>query len=58
MGVLENTPRAIRLGYKTQRDKLLAVVLSSKLSSLFGASKVLVVQLASLTDVHWHVSAK
>jgi branched-chain amino acid transport system permease protein len=58
MAVRENEPRAISLGYKTQRYKLLAFVLSAGLSSLAGAMKVLVFQLASLTDVHWHASGE
>ena len=58
MAVRENEPRAISLGYKTQRYKLLAFVLSAGLSSLAGAMKVLVFQLASLTDVHWHTSGE
>ncbi|MDP4857545.1 MAG: branched-chain amino acid ABC transporter permease [Desulfobacterales bacterium] len=58
MAVRENEPRTISLGYKTQRYKLLAFVLSAGLSSLAGAMKVLVFQLASLTDVHWHTSGE
>ena len=58
MAVRENEPRAISLGYKTNRYKLLAFVLSAGLSSLAGAMKVLVFQLASLTDVHWHASGE
>lgn len=56
--VRENEPRATSLGYKTDRYKLLAFVLSAGLSSLAGAMKVLVFQLASLTDVHWHASGE
>jgi hypothetical protein len=56
VAVCENEPRAISLGYKTHRYKLLAFVLSAGLSILAGAMKVLVFQLASLTDVHWHAS--
>jgi branched-chain amino acid transport system permease protein len=58
MAVRENEPRAINLGYKTQRYKVLAFVLSAGLSSLASAMKVLVFQLASLTDVHWHASGE
>jgi branched-chain amino acid transport system permease protein len=56
--VRENEPRAVSLGYKTQRYKLMAFVLSAGVSSLAGAMKVLVFQLASLTDVHWHTSGE
>ena len=41
VAVCENEPRAISLGYKTHRYKLLAFVLSAGLSSLAGAMKVL-----------------
>jgi branched-chain amino acid transport system permease protein len=33
-------------------------VLSAALSGLAGATKTLVFQLASLTDVHWHMSGE
>ncbi len=56
--VRENEPRAISLGYKTHRYKLMAFVLSAGISSLAGSMKVLVFQLASLTDVHWHASGE
>lgn len=56
--VRENEPRAISLGYKTHHYKLLAFVLSAGISSLAGSMKVLVFQLASLTDVHWHASGE
>ena len=56
--VRENEPRAISLSYKTHRYKLLAFVLSAGISSLAGSMKVLVFQLASLTDVHWHASGE
>jgi branched-chain amino acid transport system permease protein len=56
--IRENEPRAISLGYKTHRYKLIAFVLSAGISSLAGAMKVLVFQLASLTDVHWHASGE
>jgi branched-chain amino acid transport system permease protein len=46
------------LGYKVDRYKLLAFVLSAALSGLAGATKALVLQLASLTDVDWHTSGE
>ena len=52
--IRENEPRAISLGYKTERYKLVAFVLSATFAGLAGATKALVFQLASLTDVHWH----
>ena len=56
--IRENEPRAISLGYRTQQYKLLAFVLSATLAGLAGATKVLVFQLASLTDVHWTMSGE
>jgi branched-chain amino acid transport system permease protein len=56
--IRENEPRAISLGYKTERYKLLAFVLSATLAGLAGATKSIVFQLASLTDVHWSMSGE
>ncbi len=56
--IRENEPRAISLGYKTERYKLLAFVLSAALAGMAGGTKALVVQLASLTDVHWTMSGE
>ena len=56
--IRENEPRAISLGYKTDRYKLLAFVLSATLAGLAGATKAIVFQLASLTDVHWTMSGE
>ena len=56
--IRENEPRAISLGYKVERFKLLAFVLSAALAGTAGATKSLVFQLASLTDVHWHTSGE
>jgi branched-chain amino acid transport system permease protein len=54
--IRENEQRAISLGYKTERYKLVAFVLSATLAGLAGSLKALVFQLASLTDVHWAMS--
>jgi branched-chain amino acid transport system permease protein len=56
--IRENEPRAVSLGYDTTRYKLLAFVLSATLAGLAGATKSLVFQLASLTDVHWTMSGE
>jgi branched-chain amino acid transport system permease protein len=56
--IRENEPRAISLGYDAERYKLLAFVLSAMLSGLAGATKAIVFQLASLTDVHWTMSGE
>ena len=54
--IRENEQRAISLGYKTERYKLVAFVLSATLAGLAGSLNALVFQLASLTDVHWTMS--
>jgi branched-chain amino acid transport system permease protein len=54
--IRENEQRAISLGYKTERYKLVAFVLSATLAGLAGSLNSLVFQLASLTDVHWSMS--
>jgi branched-chain amino acid transport system permease protein len=56
--IRENEQRAISLGYKTERYKLVAFVLSATLAGLAGALKALVFQLASLTDVYWTMSGE
>jgi branched-chain amino acid transport system permease protein len=56
--IRENEPRALSLGYDTDRYKLLAFVLSAALAGLAGGTKALVFQLASLTDVHWTMSGE
>jgi branched-chain amino acid transport system permease protein len=53
-----NEPRAISLGYDVSRYKLVAFVLSATIAGVAGAMKSLVFQLASLTDVHWHMSGE
>jgi branched-chain amino acid transport system permease protein len=56
--IRENEPRAISLGYKTDRYKLVAFVLSATLAGVAGGTKALVFQIASLTDVHWTMSGE
>ncbi len=56
--IRENEPRAISLGYKTDRYKLVAFVLSAALAGVAGSTKALVFQIASLTDVHWTMSGE
>ena len=56
--IRDNEPRAISLGYHTERYKLAAFVLSAALAGLAGATKAIVFQLASLTDVHWSMSGE
>ncbi|HEU5304217.1 MAG TPA: branched-chain amino acid ABC transporter permease [Gemmatimonadales bacterium] len=56
--IRENEPRTVSLGYRAEHYKLLAFVLSATLSGLAGATKDIVFQLASLTDVHWTMSGE
>jgi branched-chain amino acid transport system permease protein len=56
--IRENEARAISLGYKTDRYKLVAFVLSAALAGLAGSTKAIVLQIASLTDVNWPMSGE
>lgn len=56
--IRENEPRAISLGYRVDQYKLLAFVLSAALAGMAGATKAMVFQLASLTDVAWQMSGE
>jgi branched-chain amino acid transport system permease protein len=49
--IRENEPRAVSLGYKVDRYKLLAFVLSASLAGLAGSLKALVLGFATLSDV-------
>lgn len=54
--IRENEPRAISLGYDTDRFKLLAFVLSAGLAGLAGSLKVLVLGFETLGDAYWTMS--
>ncbi len=56
--IRENEPRAISLGYRVPRYKLMAFVLSAALAGLAGGTKALVVQNASLSDVGFQMSGE
>jgi branched-chain amino acid transport system permease protein len=56
--IRENEPRAISLGYDVKQFKLMAFVISATIAGMAGAMKSLVFQLATLTDVHWHMSGE
>ena len=56
--IRDNEPRAVSLGYKAEQFKLIAFVLSAGLAGTAGSTKALVFQLASLTDVNWHMSGE
>jgi len=56
--IRENEDRAVSLGYSVNQYKWVAFIISSALAGLAGSTKSLVFQLASLTDVHWHMSGE
>ena len=56
--IRDNEPRAISLGFRANQYKLMIFVLSTALAGLAGATKAIVFQLASLTDVHWSMSGE
>lgn len=56
--IRENEPRARSLGYNVERFKLIAFVISATLAGTAGATKAVVFQFASLTDVHWQTSGE
>lgn len=56
--IRENEPRALSLGYNVNRFKLIAFILSAGIAGLAGATKCIVFQFASLTDVHWQMSGE
>jgi branched-chain amino acid transport system permease protein len=56
--IRENEARAVSLGYAVSRFKLIAFVISAALAGLAGATKAMVFQLASLTDVTWQMSGE
>lgn len=54
--IRENEDRATSLGYRADRYKLAAFVLSAGLTGLAGSLKAVVAQVVSLSDVHWSMS--
>jgi branched-chain amino acid transport system permease protein len=56
--IRENESRAVSLGYKVDHYKLMAFVLSATLAGFAGATKAIVFQIASLTDVNWPMSGE
>jgi branched-chain amino acid transport system permease protein len=53
-----NEPRAVSLGYKVDRYKLLAFVLSASLAGLAGSLKALVLGFVTLSDVSQNTSGE
>ena len=56
--IRDNEPRAISIGYRVNQYKLAMFVMSATLAGLAGATKAIVFQLASLTDVYWTMSGE
>ncbi|MES1924471.1 high-affinity branched-chain amino acid transport system permease livM [Salinisphaera sp. T31B1] len=56
--IRENEPRARSLGYNVERFKLIAFIISATLAGTAGATKAIIFQFASLTDVHWQMSGE
>jgi branched-chain amino acid transport system permease protein len=54
--IRENETRAISLGYRVNQYRLMVFVLSATLAGVAGGTKAIVFQLATLTDVGWHIS--
>ncbi|MDE1949601.1 MAG: branched-chain amino acid ABC transporter permease [Burkholderiales bacterium] len=54
--IRDSEPRAVSLGYRVNRYKLAAYVLSAAFAGLAGGLKALVFQIATLADVHWATS--
>ncbi|WP_261338402.1 ABC transporter permease [Rhizobium leguminosarum] len=56
--VRDNEARAISLGYRADRYKLIAFVISGALAGLAGGLKSVVSQSANLSDMHWSMSGQ
>jgi branched-chain amino acid transport system permease protein len=56
--IRENERRAISLGYRVDRYKLGAFIMSAALAGLAGGTKAIVFQFATLTDVQWQMSGE
>lgn len=54
--IRDNEPRALSLGYRVNRYKIIAFTLSAAFAGLAGSTKVIAFQLATLTDVGWGTS--
>ena len=56
--IRENEQRALSLGYRVPLYRHAVFIMSATLTGLAGATKAIVFQLASLTDVHWTMSGE
>ena len=56
--IRENENRAISLGYRVERYKLAAFVMSAAIAGMAGSTKAIVFQIATLTDAAWQMSGE
>lgn len=56
--IRENETRVLSLGYNVTGFKIAAFTISATISGLAGATKCIVFQTATLTDVHWQMSGE
>jgi branched-chain amino acid transport system permease protein len=56
--VRDSEPRATSLGYNVNRYKLAVFVVSAGMTGFAGAVKAIATQIATLTDVSWHMSGE
>jgi branched-chain amino acid transport system permease protein len=56
--IRDNEARAISVGYSVNRYKIMLFTLSAAIAGLAGATKALVFQMATLSDVHWSTSGE
>ena len=56
--VRDSEPRATSLGYNANQYKLAVFVFSAAVTGLAGATKAMALQIATLTDVGWHMSGE
>ncbi len=56
--IRDNEPRAISLGYRANRYKLVVFILSASLAGLAGSLKAVAFQVVTLTDLTWVTSGE
>ncbi len=56
--IRDNEARATSLGYKPDAHRLAVFMISAGLSGLAGGLKAMILQFATLTDVHWSMSGE
>jgi len=56
--IRENETRVLSLGYHVTGFKIAAFTISATIAGLAGATKTIVFQSATLTDVHWQMSGE